>query len=441
MAVLPAIGRGISPNGDYDPYSFLQRQRENDQLYNSSLVPQTPERSWTQGLARMLQSGVSGYNQAGLDQGMADYKQSKLDDMKTLGDYLSGNTTGNFGDVVGNLNDPSSQNLALSIAQGVNKNNADLQKQISLQNNAFQLQRQGKAQDFGYDLQKGQVANSYKRQDMGLQSDLNKDAATFDPMKAQEQKVAQYSQVVSDDNASPEIRTQAQVLLDASKKTLESMKTPPIRLNLKNQLGGPDQKVQDQGVSANDRLSTINQIMSDIGDGTVNSRNITDIGQGIQTSLARLGLPSDSAAVGRYQQNIIQSTLDAVKELQAAGGVRITKPMIDLIQKSKIVAGEPIESAYPKLFVIQQAFDRASKLRDLNQKWTGTYGGTDKKAPDGHTYNDAVYDFMNDNPVITYEQSLKQKAAATQQQTLATPQTPPEQPQVLSTETLPAAGG
>lgn len=142
------IGKGISANGDMDPYTFLAQQQENNNLYNSSLNPQAPERSWTQGLARLLQSGVSGYNQAKLDQSMAGYRQNKVNDISKIGQFLSSGGSAQspeFGRLVGSLADPSSQQLALQLAQAQMKNNFDLSK-ASFENNLGMQRDQAKSQ-------------------------------------------------------------------------------------------------------------------------------------------------------------------------------------------------------------------------------------------------------------------------------------------------------
>jgi hypothetical protein len=133
------IGRGVSTNGDMDPYTFMSQQQELNSLYNSALTPQTPERSWTQGLARVLQSAFAGYKQAQLNNNMQTYKQNKSADMVTLANYLKNPQSGDFGSMVGGLHDPSTQNLAFNFMQGQQK----LQQEMGMQTfkNNLDMQR------------------------------------------------------------------------------------------------------------------------------------------------------------------------------------------------------------------------------------------------------------------------------------------------------------
>lgn len=114
---------------EFDPLSYLTQVNQNNALYNASLNPQTPERSWTQGLARMLQSAVSGFNQGKLNNQLADYKSGKSSDLAILGDYLT--KGGDFKQVLSSMKNPEDQGLALQFAQALAMKGAEFQNQLA----------------------------------------------------------------------------------------------------------------------------------------------------------------------------------------------------------------------------------------------------------------------------------------------------------------------
>ena len=114
-------GRGVDPQG------FGQRQQSINDLYNRSLAPQQPETHWAQGLARVLQSGISGAQNAGLAKDREAFDQSRQQDLSKLAQVLSG---GDYQSSIGELKTPDAQMLGLQLAKSdADRNNSFSQKQ------------------------------------------------------------------------------------------------------------------------------------------------------------------------------------------------------------------------------------------------------------------------------------------------------------------------
>ena len=108
-----ALGKGIGIMGrgaDIDPETLATRQKMAQQLYANSLAPKEPERSWTQGAARLAQSLMSGYEQGQIDQEKESYKQQQAEGMAAL---LNGD--GNMTAETLSKLTPQQQNFALDM--------------------------------------------------------------------------------------------------------------------------------------------------------------------------------------------------------------------------------------------------------------------------------------------------------------------------------------
>lgn len=133
----------LERSGRIDPQSFAPRQQAANDLYNRSLTSQQPETHWAQGLARVLQSGISGAQNAGIAKDREAFAQSQKQDLSRLAQALSG---GDYQSAIGELNNPDAQMLGLQLA----KSDADRQNMQSQKQQEYDRNRDDKRADMAY---------------------------------------------------------------------------------------------------------------------------------------------------------------------------------------------------------------------------------------------------------------------------------------------------
>lgn len=125
---------------DIDPQSLAQRQQMASELYKNSLAPQQPEQHWAQGLARVLQSGISGAQNAGIARDKEAYGAGRQQDMSKIAEALS---SGNYQSILNDLNTPDAQMMALGLA----KTEADRKNLLQTKENEYTRERKDKLTD------------------------------------------------------------------------------------------------------------------------------------------------------------------------------------------------------------------------------------------------------------------------------------------------------
>lgn len=98
----------------FDAKDLDHRQRLAEQMLMNSLTPKKPEKSWTQGLARMVGAGLAGYEKGQIGQQKEQYQNQKKEDMQKLGMMLAGQ---NPQDIFSQLQTDEAQGLGLGLAQ------------------------------------------------------------------------------------------------------------------------------------------------------------------------------------------------------------------------------------------------------------------------------------------------------------------------------------
>jgi len=125
-----------------DPQELAQRQQMASQLYQNSLAPQQPEQHWAQGLARVLQSGLAGAQNAGVSKDRERYQQSQQQDLSKIAQALSG---GDYQSILGDLQNPDAQMMALGLA----KTEAERKNLETRQDQQYARKRQDQLSDIG----------------------------------------------------------------------------------------------------------------------------------------------------------------------------------------------------------------------------------------------------------------------------------------------------
>lgn len=133
------MGRGAA----IDPQALQDRQRMADLMYQRSLVPAENEQSAAQGLARMLQGGISGYDSGQIQKDRETYKQQRVSDMQKLGTALGGGTD-SYKNIIGQLSDPDAQMMAFSMAKSDmdTRNKFDNETKLKQMESNMQFQNQ-----------------------------------------------------------------------------------------------------------------------------------------------------------------------------------------------------------------------------------------------------------------------------------------------------------
>ena len=416
------MGRGAS----IDPQTFAERQRMADLMYQRSLVPAQNESSWTQGMARMLQGGIAGYDAGQVQKERELYKEQKRQDMQKLGAALG---SGDYKSILGQLNDPDTQMMALQLAKSdmdrINKLNADRQ----LEDYKFKNQRTLKKDDFGrqLDLENMKSASQYDLEWLKSNNRMleKRDEKMADPVKEVQSRIANYSRVINDPNAPQSLKLEAQKRIEAEKLAMGAMKPPSSSVNIDMGAKGEGQMEKEfggalgkeyaetqignikAGLRAVDQLATYDRMVGYIEDGTLGNLQTTELGQGLSKAASRLGLPNSSGQIADFVQATNQQLVDMRKLL--AGQGQISNYEQSLLKNTAVDANDTLEAIRNKLFVFKQLANRVKLLGEITTQWKDKYGSVIRKGPDGKSFDSAVKALYDATPLISYDDYMKSR--------------------------------
>jgi len=422
------MGRGAA----IDPQTLAERQKMADLMYQRSLVPAQNEQSWTQGLSRMLQGGIAGYDAAQVDKDREAYKQQKVSDMQKLAGALGG---GDYKSIIGQLSDPDTQMMAFGLAKSDMDSQNQFNKQAQLKAYENALNQQGKQDDRDFELKKLGVENEYTRANEGLKSELHldqkKSEMELDPVKSEQRRLSGYARVVSDPNSPPELKALAQQQLDATKSTVAAMQPAKNTVNvdvggkgetkMEESFGGEIGKSEGErqlnnikyGQLANDQLSTFDRINKYIEDGSLGNLQTTTLGQGLQSAASRLGLPNDSAKIGDFVQSTNQQLVDMRKLLAGQGAISNYEQ--SLLKNTALNPNDTIETVKQKIHLFRQLSNRSKLLGEITNQWKDRYGGIIRKGSNGESFDSVISNLIKATPITSYEDMMRKKAEAASQ--------------------------
>lgn len=433
------MGRGAA----IDPMTLQERQRMADLMYQKSLVPAPNEQSAAQGLARMLQGGIAGYDSAQVNRDREEYKAQRVSDMQKLASALGG---GDYKSVIGQLSDPDAQMMAFSLAKSDMDNTNKFNNEMKLkerentlkfntdtQMKAYEnaLQQSTKQGDRDFEVEKLGIQNENTRALKGLEGDLNKEKIDYDPVKAEQRRMANYARVVSDPNAPPEYKSLAQQQLDSAKSVVAAMQPPKssVTVDMGNkgetkmeeafggEVGKSEAKRQldniQDGVSASDQLSNLGRIDSYISEGSLGNLSTTTLGQVIPKIASRLGLPNDSNKIADFFRVSADQLVNMRDRLKGQGAIANFEQV--LLNDTGLKTDDTLEAVRDKVFIFKQIANRSKILGDITRQWKDRYGAITRKGANGESFDSVVAKLVQATPIMSYEQMMKQKGdAATQ---------------------------
>jgi hypothetical protein len=395
----------------YVPLKDLNSQeRELQQMYQNAASPKNNETSWAQGAARLAQALVSSYKLKELQGQEEIQNQQRNSEMALLAQQLQG---GDIGSHFSEIRDPELQEKALGLMQQEAQYNRSRQDQEAQYNRS----REDKARD-----REDAIASQKEMVDYNRQAD---------PVKSEQQKLYRYVEVANDPNAPPEIREQAKQRILQSKQAIADMSPSRTTVNVdttqKAAMAGDvryaqreaekasenEDKMIEKGLKADEAIYNMNEIQKSIESGGVTNLNTTPFGKALETGLARLGQPNDSAAIADYIKAANQQLVDARQQFKGQG--QITDNETKLLAGTVLLPTDTMEAARSKIHIFKQVYDRQKNVADLANQWKKKYGSTTKPAENGMTFYDATSRLFAKKPIISYEESLRRKAESASQ--------------------------
>jgi hypothetical protein len=452
---------GRSGGQDPDSNYFLYKQQLADSLLRNAIsAPQKPELSWTQGAARLAEALAGSYKSHQLENQMQNYQSSRAQDMQTLASALQGG--GNMGDAMSQLQNPSMQNQLMQMM--MMKNQQDFMNQKAMQQEAAKnkyamIQDDNKAQNQGI------IKNAEQQGDLikeGYKGQIQQNATLKQPIAQAQQNVLDLTTAIQNPNTPPDIKAQAQTMLDGQRQALTAMHPPaagsggggnPMALpgagGVSGASGAGGKGAAAGGIDliaasnkAKDSLAGLNQVQQDIESGRLTNLMLTPVGEGIEQAKALAGQPNSMDSIGRYKQLAANSTVQALGDIgnsfkNAGIQARITKPLVDVARDTTFAPNEMLDSAYPKIAVNQQVLQRAAALGDIAQQYSDKNGGNlinpDKQT--GLTFEQIGQNFNRSNPVLSFPDWQK-KAAALQDQKSQESQSQPSSPAPMASQPI-----
>jgi hypothetical protein len=383
------MGRGA----DLDIEDILRRQKLAQELYVGSLEPKQPERSWTQGAARLAQAISGAYMNSKTKDQIAEYNKNRGAGVQALAGALQGN-----GDIASTISQlpPELQGAALGLIQQRMKQQNDLQ--------AKQTERQ-------FELEKIDYGNQSK--------------SNFDPIKKTQNDIYKYQQVLTDPNTPPEIKQQAQARMAQLQSSMQAMSPSRTTVNVDTGQKGEEafataynkkkgeetydneSKNMEAGQKADRNIYALNTIQKYIENGSLNNLNTSNFGQGLQTMFARMNLPNDMASIGQYILDANQQLVDARQQFRGQG--QVSDNETKLLAGTVLQPNDTIEAAAPKLYFFKQVEERKQRLAQLTNEWVKKYGSTAKPAENGMSFYDAATKLYAKYPFFDYMEAAKQK--------------------------------
>lgn len=317
---------------DVDPQSIAQRQALAHELYKNSLTPQQPEQHWAQGLSRVLQSGIAGAQNAGASRDRETYNENRQGDMSKIAQALSG---GDYQSILGDLNTPDAQMMALGLA----KTEADRKNLLQTKENEYTRDRKDKLTDMGAQFEqkktlarlKGGATNPTKEIQSrlgGVEDELeglqNQGAQEQDPMRQKEIQARMQQLNANRENLISRI--------SSSKGKLPKQELTPLNKMFQEQeasdVKGALDSISLQAKTSQDMVNKGNQILQLLAanpnvDGGFGREQLTRI----QTVFNNI-LPGSAPNVGDQQslQKLVgQLVPETIGKLRESGVSRITQ--------------------------------------------------------------------------------------------------------------------
>jgi hypothetical protein len=395
-----ALGRGMGilqrGSVDLDPESLARREKLAEQLYASSIVPQAPEQSWTQGAARMAQALVSNMQRSKVGEDKAAYQQQQAAGMAAL---LNGNGT-----------------IPPEVAATLPPNQQMYVLQMMQQQRLHDMQRAEKTEDrkasfedkVKYAKEERNLDPSKKIQDEIYKKQLELQDPSL-PAHLKPEIEAEMKQLAGSISAMSPSRTTVNV--DASQKA-QSAGDIKYEQGKAESLLKEEDEIYKAAKSAPDNLYRLKELKKDIESGGINNLNTTPAGTIISKSFARLGLPNDSAEISKFYQTTNEQLVQARSRFAQQGP--ITEGETAVLRDTILKPDDTVEALVQKMFVIEQVEQRSQQLNKLTNEWKRRFGATTKPSEDGTTFREAVTQLYADKPIISYaeEQRRKQEAAS-----------------------------
>lgn len=423
------MGRGAA----IDPQTLQERQRMADLMMQKSLVPAENEQSAAQGLARMLQGAISGYDSGQVQKDRETYKQQRISDMQRLGSALGGGTDA-YKSIIPQLTDPDTQMLAFGMAKGELDNANKLKNEREMASAKFENEKALERSKFGNQVElegiKQEGTHNLEWLKSGNKMAEKRDESISDPVKAIQSKIAGYTQVLSDPNAHPQQKAQAQERLKIQTEALTAMKPPSSSVTVntgKAETAGQVKRAEkiaekavmqeDQyaegAINAGDQLFKMNQIKKNILGGKLTTSKLTPAGKAIQQYASVLGIGNDSAAAAQYLQTANDQLVTERKRLQGQG--QISDRETRMLEATVLRPDDTLEAIESKIAVFEQLAERQQRMAQLSNEWVKRYGGIDQPAQNGKTFREVQAKLIDQNPLMSLEDMAASKAAAATQ--------------------------
>lgn len=417
------MGRGAS----IDPQTLAERQKIADLMYQRSLVPAENEQSMSQGIARMLQGGISGYDSAQIQNERNEYKEQKRQDMQKLGEALG---TGNYKDIIGQLNDPDTQMAAIGLAKSDMENTNKFNREKELKGYELENNKELENHKFGNQMtmeeSKQEGDHNLEWLKSGNRMVEKRDEKMADPVKEVQARIGQYTRVINDPNAPPEIKAEAVRRIEAEKNAVSAMKPPSSSVTVntgKAETAGQTKRREEEAkyavtderdiaqgaIKAGDQLFKLKEIKDNIVNGKLSTSKMTPLGTAIQKTLSILGKPNDSAAIANYLQTANDQLV--TERLRLKGQGQISDRETRMLEKTVLMEGDTLETIADKISVFEQLAERQQKVAQLTQEWKKRAGGIDMPL-NGKSYTETLAKMVDQNPLMSYENIRDARVAA-----------------------------
>jgi hypothetical protein len=403
------MGRGAA----IDPQTLAERQKMADLMYQRSLVPAQNEQSWAQGLSRMLQGGIAGYDAAQVDKDRDAYKQQKVSDMQKLAGALGG---GDYKSIIGQLSDPETQMMAFGLAKSDMDSQNQFNKQAQLKAYENALSQQGKQDDRDFELNKMGVQNEYTRANEGLKFGFQKQKLDYDPEKAAQRKLSQLTETLNDPNAPDEVKAAAQQRIESQKSVLEAIKTKGTTVNnIMDKTQSEEQKAMSKGMgerytenqkgadAASIKNTNIDLILKNLN--KANPGAAFELRKDAATVIASLGGDPEKMGIGNAtSMSIVEQKLrEFVLEQMASQKGPQTDRDYERITRTMAQPFESKQQIQTSLLALKsmnnRAIEHANKLTD----WVSTHGSRNAKVK-GKTFDQAWREYTETNPLFGGEE-------------------------------------
>jgi hypothetical protein len=397
MALCKGIGI-MNRGGPPDLEELERRERMVQALQASSLSPQGPELSWTQGAARLAQALSAKVQERRINQERDVYKQKQSE---------------GYGTILGQING-TGEPISPEAFEGLSIEQKGMLLQMAQQRQQQQAARQEKFED--------------RKNDMDDKVEYAKKIRDIDPIKQVQGEIYRYSQVLGDAAATPEHKAEAQERINRLQGSVSAMSPSKTTVNvdasqkaedaglkkrkelLEEKAVSKEELTSDIGLGADDKLFRLGAIDTLIEDGAINNQNMSKPGQALNYVAAGLGLPNDTGAIGTLVKTANQELVDARQQMKGQG--QISDKETSMLAATVLDANSTMEQIKEYSFVAKQAYQRQKDMLKLQEKWIEQYGSTTARNPSGESFREVQGKLMERKPLMSLTSSKKMKESA-----------------------------